>query len=181
MGTFEQFLRDNPKMADEPYGAATAGTLSKPFLAALGRGRRIEQIQITISSTRLTQNELAPIGLPSSRMRVRFDFGSFLPLAELRRRPAGPASEGIVEKGRSLQPSNQAVWLSANGVGSAATISDDHFASFQSSGMRKWTRRRLSPEIEVSRIDVKRQLLMACRGRQQHAVDFKQLSYIVIS
>jgi hypothetical protein len=31
MSAFEQFLRDNPKMADEPYGAAVAGTLSKTF------------------------------------------------------------------------------------------------------------------------------------------------------
>jgi hypothetical protein len=31
MRAFEQFLRDNPKMADEPYGAAMAGTLSKTF------------------------------------------------------------------------------------------------------------------------------------------------------
>lgn len=26
MSAFEAFLRDNPKMADEPYGAAMAGT-----------------------------------------------------------------------------------------------------------------------------------------------------------
>jgi hypothetical protein len=31
MSAFDEFLRDNPKMADEPYGAATAGTLSKAF------------------------------------------------------------------------------------------------------------------------------------------------------
>jgi hypothetical protein len=31
MSAFEQFLRGNPKMADEPYGAAMAGTLSKTF------------------------------------------------------------------------------------------------------------------------------------------------------
>ena len=31
MSAFEQFLRDNPKMADEPYSAAMAGTLSKSF------------------------------------------------------------------------------------------------------------------------------------------------------
>src|SRR5258708_7842052 len=31
MGAFEQFLRDNPKMADAPYGSAMAGTLSKAF------------------------------------------------------------------------------------------------------------------------------------------------------
>jgi hypothetical protein len=31
MSAFEEFLRDNPKMADEPYGAAMAGTLSKSF------------------------------------------------------------------------------------------------------------------------------------------------------
>ena len=31
MSAFEDFLRDNPKMADEPYGAAMAGTLSKAF------------------------------------------------------------------------------------------------------------------------------------------------------
>jgi hypothetical protein len=31
MSAFEEFLRDNPKMADEPYGAAMAGTLSKAF------------------------------------------------------------------------------------------------------------------------------------------------------
>jgi hypothetical protein len=34
MSAFEQFLRDNPKMADEPYGAAMAGTPSKSFRAA---------------------------------------------------------------------------------------------------------------------------------------------------
>jgi Rap1a immunity proteins len=31
MSAFEEFLRDNPKMADEPYGAAMAETLSKAF------------------------------------------------------------------------------------------------------------------------------------------------------
>ena len=31
MSAFEEFLRDNPKMADQPYGAAMAGTLSKTF------------------------------------------------------------------------------------------------------------------------------------------------------
>jgi Rap1a immunity proteins len=31
MSAFEEFLRDNPKLADEPYGAAMAGTLSKAF------------------------------------------------------------------------------------------------------------------------------------------------------
>jgi hypothetical protein len=31
MSAFEEFLRDNPKMADEPYGAAMAATLSKSF------------------------------------------------------------------------------------------------------------------------------------------------------
>ena len=31
MSAFEQFLRENPKMADQPYGAAMAGTLSKAF------------------------------------------------------------------------------------------------------------------------------------------------------
>jgi hypothetical protein len=31
MSAFEQFLRDNPKMADEPYGAAMAETLNKAF------------------------------------------------------------------------------------------------------------------------------------------------------
>jgi hypothetical protein len=31
MSAFEEFLRDNPKMADGPYGAAMAGTLSKSF------------------------------------------------------------------------------------------------------------------------------------------------------
>lgn len=31
MGAFEEFLKDNPKMADEPYGAAMAETLSKVF------------------------------------------------------------------------------------------------------------------------------------------------------
>jgi hypothetical protein len=31
MSAFEEFLRDNPKMADEPYGAAMTGTLSKAF------------------------------------------------------------------------------------------------------------------------------------------------------
>jgi hypothetical protein len=56
MSAFEQFLRDNPKMADERYGAGTARTLSKRSQAPLGRGRRIVQIRITISSTRLTQN-----------------------------------------------------------------------------------------------------------------------------
>ena len=31
MSAFEVFLRDNPSMADEPYGAAMAGTLRKAF------------------------------------------------------------------------------------------------------------------------------------------------------
>ena len=31
MSAFWVFLRDNPKMADEPYGAAMATTLSKAF------------------------------------------------------------------------------------------------------------------------------------------------------
>jgi len=31
MSAFEVFLRDNPTMADEPYGAAMAGTLRKAF------------------------------------------------------------------------------------------------------------------------------------------------------
>jgi hypothetical protein len=31
MSALEDFLRDNPKMADEPYGAAMAGTLSTAF------------------------------------------------------------------------------------------------------------------------------------------------------
>jgi hypothetical protein len=31
MSAFEEFLRENPKMADQPYGAAMAGTLSKAF------------------------------------------------------------------------------------------------------------------------------------------------------
>jgi Ssp1 endopeptidase immunity protein Rap1a len=31
MSAFEEFLRDNPMMADQPYGAAMAGTLSKAF------------------------------------------------------------------------------------------------------------------------------------------------------
>ena len=31
MSAFEQFLKDNPKMADEPYGAAMAGTLIQAF------------------------------------------------------------------------------------------------------------------------------------------------------
>jgi Rap1a immunity proteins len=31
MSAFEQFLRENPNMADRPYGAAMAGTLSKAF------------------------------------------------------------------------------------------------------------------------------------------------------
>jgi hypothetical protein len=31
MSAFEEFLRNNPKMADEPYGAAMAGMLSKAF------------------------------------------------------------------------------------------------------------------------------------------------------
>lgn len=34
MSAFEDFLRDNPKMADEPYGAAMAATLSKAFPCA---------------------------------------------------------------------------------------------------------------------------------------------------
>ena len=29
MSAFEEFLKDNPKMADQPYGAAIAGTLIK--------------------------------------------------------------------------------------------------------------------------------------------------------
>jgi hypothetical protein len=35
MSAFEAFLRDNPKMADEPYGAAMAETLSKTFPCTL--------------------------------------------------------------------------------------------------------------------------------------------------
>jgi hypothetical protein len=31
MGAFEEFLKDNPDMADQPYGAAMAGTLAKAF------------------------------------------------------------------------------------------------------------------------------------------------------
>ena len=31
MSAFEAFLRDNPKMASAPYGAAMAGTLGKAF------------------------------------------------------------------------------------------------------------------------------------------------------
>ena len=31
MSAFEDFLRDNPKMADESYGAAMAATLNKAF------------------------------------------------------------------------------------------------------------------------------------------------------
>jgi hypothetical protein len=31
MSAFEEFLRENPGMADKPYGAAMAGTLSKAF------------------------------------------------------------------------------------------------------------------------------------------------------
>jgi len=31
MSAFEEFLKDNPKMADEPYGAVMAGTLIKAF------------------------------------------------------------------------------------------------------------------------------------------------------
>ena len=31
MSAFEQFLKDNPKMAVEPYGAAMAGTLIQAF------------------------------------------------------------------------------------------------------------------------------------------------------
>ena len=31
MSAFETFLRDNPTMADQPYGAAMAGTLRKAF------------------------------------------------------------------------------------------------------------------------------------------------------
>jgi hypothetical protein len=32
MSAFEEFLRDNPRMADEPYSAAMSGTLSKALL-----------------------------------------------------------------------------------------------------------------------------------------------------
>ena len=31
MSAFEEFLKDNPNMADQPYGAAIAGTLIKSF------------------------------------------------------------------------------------------------------------------------------------------------------
>jgi Rap1a immunity proteins len=31
MSAFEEFLKNNPKMTEEPYGAAMAGTLSKAF------------------------------------------------------------------------------------------------------------------------------------------------------
>jgi Rap1a immunity proteins len=31
MSAFAEFLRENPQMADQPYGAAMAGTLSKAF------------------------------------------------------------------------------------------------------------------------------------------------------
>jgi len=31
MNAFDMFLRDNPTMADQPYGAAMAGTLKKAF------------------------------------------------------------------------------------------------------------------------------------------------------
>jgi Rap1a immunity proteins len=31
MGAFEEFLKDNADMADQPYGAAMAGTLAKAF------------------------------------------------------------------------------------------------------------------------------------------------------
>jgi hypothetical protein len=31
MTAFEEFLRDNPKMTDQPYGVTMAGTLSKAF------------------------------------------------------------------------------------------------------------------------------------------------------
>ena len=31
MSAFEEFPRDNPKMADEPYGAAMARTLRRTF------------------------------------------------------------------------------------------------------------------------------------------------------
>jgi hypothetical protein len=31
MSAFEEFLKDNPDMADQPYGAAMAGTLAKAF------------------------------------------------------------------------------------------------------------------------------------------------------
>ncbi len=31
MGAFEEFLKDNPEVADKPYGAAIAGTLIKSF------------------------------------------------------------------------------------------------------------------------------------------------------
>ena len=34
MSAFEEFLRDNSKLADQPYGAAMAGTLSKAFPCA---------------------------------------------------------------------------------------------------------------------------------------------------
>jgi hypothetical protein len=35
MSAFEVFLRDHPKMAGEPYGAAMAETLSKTFPCTL--------------------------------------------------------------------------------------------------------------------------------------------------
>ena len=31
MSAFEEFVRDNPALADQPYGAAMAGTLKKAF------------------------------------------------------------------------------------------------------------------------------------------------------
>jgi hypothetical protein len=31
MSTFEEFLKNNPTMTDQPYGAAMAGTLTKAF------------------------------------------------------------------------------------------------------------------------------------------------------
>jgi hypothetical protein len=31
MTAVEEFLKDNPNVADQPYGAAMAGTLNKPF------------------------------------------------------------------------------------------------------------------------------------------------------
>jgi hypothetical protein len=34
MAAVEECLKDNPNMADQPYGAAMAGTLSKAFPCA---------------------------------------------------------------------------------------------------------------------------------------------------
>jgi Rap1a immunity proteins len=53
MSAFEQFLRDNPKMADEPYGAAMAGTLSKAFPCGAQRRSKGTQPRATRMITSL--------------------------------------------------------------------------------------------------------------------------------